>query len=259
MAHLDLQRVSIALGRRDVVRDVSAQVDPGELVVVVGPNGAGKTTLLRAIGGLTPARAGTIRVAGRDPLRTPRREIARDLAYLPQHYELAFPFAVEEVVLLGRYAQQKGLGLAAADDLAAARAAMAACDVAHLASRRFDELSGGEARRVIVAQALCQGARCLLLDEPTAGLDPAHARAIFALIRAQCDAGAGAGAAAIVVTHDLDLALRHGGTMWLIDGGRIAARGAPAEVLAAPATRAAFGVAIHVGELPSGARFAVPA
>jgi iron complex transport system ATP-binding protein len=254
MAYLELHGVSIALGGRDVVRDVDAEAHAGELVVVVGPNGAGKTTLLRAIGGLVDLRAGTIRVLGRDPLRAPRRVIARDLAYLPQHYELAFPFAVEEVVLLGRHARQNGLGLADADDLAAARRAMAACDVAHLATRRFDELSGGEARRVIVAQALCQGARCLLLDEPTAGLDPAHARAIFALIRAQCDAGA----AAIAVTHDLDLALRHGGSMWLVAGGRIAARGAPADVLAGPATRAAFGVAIHVGELPSGARFAVP-
>ena len=247
--------MSVALGRRDVVREVSAQVDAGELVVVVGPNGAGKTTLLRAIAGLVEPRAGTIRVLGRDPLRAPRRDIARDLAYLPQHYELAFPFAVEEVVLLGRHARQTGLGLAGADDLAAAQQAMAACGVAHLASRRFDELSGGEARRVIVAQALCQGARCLLLDEPTAGLDPAHARAIFALIRAQCDAGA----AAIAVTHDLDLALRHGGSMWLVADGAIAARGAPADVLATPATCAAFGVAIHVGELPSGGRFAVPA
>src|SRR6185295_15858494 len=100
---------------------------------------------------------------------------------------------------------QRGLGLASDDDLAAARKAMAACDVEALAQRRFDELSGGEARRVILAQALCQGARCLLLDEPTTGLDPAHARAIFELIRAQCAAGA----AAIAVTHDLALALRH--------------------------------------------------
>jgi iron complex transport system ATP-binding protein len=126
--------------------------------------------------------------------------------------------------------------------------------VAHLADRRFDELSGGEARRVILAQALCQGARCVLLDEPTAGLDPAHARAIFAMLRAQCDAGA----AAVVVTHDLDLALRHGGAMWLVADGRLAARGAPSHVLAAAETRAAFGLEIHVGVLPSGARFAVP-
>jgi iron complex transport system ATP-binding protein len=254
-SHLRLEGVAVALGGRDVVRDVTAEVAPGELVVIVGPNGAGKTTLLRAIAGLLEPRAGTIRVRGHDPMRAPRRVIARELAYLPQHYELAFPFAVEEVVLLGRYARQRGIGLPDDDDLAAAREAMAACDVAQLATRRFDELSGGEARRVIVAQALCQGARCLLLDEPTAGLDPAHARAIFAMLRAQCDAGA----AAIAVTHDLDLALRHGGAMWLVAEGRLAARGAPADVLAAADTRAAFGLPIHVGTLPSGAGFAVPA
>src|SRR6185436_2078637 len=254
VAWLELVDVSVALGKRDVVHGASASVCPGDLVVVVGPNGAGKTTLLRALAGLVPTRTGMARIMGRDAARTPRRVIARELAYLPQQYDLAFPFAVEEVVLLGRYAQQRGLGLASAADLAAASAAMAACDVAELAARRFDELSGGEARRVIVAQALCQGARCLLLDEPTTGLDPSHARAIFALLRAQCDAGT----AAIVVTHDLDLALRYGGTMWLVAAGHLAARGAPADVLGAAATREAFGLPIHVGALPSGAKFAVP-
>jgi len=254
VAWLELVDVSVALGKRDVVHGASASVCPGDLVVVVGPNGAGKTTLLRALAGLVPTRTGMARIMGRDAARTPRRVIARELAYLPQQYDLAFPFAVEEVVLLGRYAQQRGLGLASAADLAAASAAMAACDVAELAARRFDELSGGEARRVIVAQALCQGARCLLLDEPTAGLDPRHARALFQVVRDQCDAGA----AAVVVTHDLDLALRYGGTMWLVAAGRLAARGAPADVLGAAATREAFGLPIHVGALPSGAKFAVP-
>src|SRR5439155_11951226 len=122
---------------------------------------------------------------------------------LPQHVDLAFPYAVEEVVLLGRYAHQRGLGLASAADVAAARSAMRACDVEGLAARRFDELSGGEARRVLIAQAMCQGARILLLDEPTSGLDPAHARAVFAMVRAHAKSGG----AAIVVTHDLDLAL----------------------------------------------------
>jgi iron complex transport system ATP-binding protein len=238
-----------------VIHGASAGVGPGDLVVVVGPNGAGKTTLLRALAGLVPVRAGQVRVMGRDAARAPRRVIARELAYLPQRYDLAFPFAVEEVVLLGRYAHQRGLGLPSAADLEASRAAMAACDVADLAARRFDELSGGEARRVIVAQALCQGARCLLLDEPTAGLDPKHARALFEVVRAQCDAGA----AAVIVTHDLDLALRYGGAMWLVADGRLAARGAPADVLGAAATPEAFGLPIHVGALPSGARFAVPA
>ncbi|MGN6109394.1 MAG: ABC transporter ATP-binding protein [Kofleriaceae bacterium] len=255
MAWLELVDLSVSLGKREVVRGVSAAVDAGEMVVIVGPNGAGKSTLLRSIAGFVPPSAGTVRVMSHDPARVARRMIARDLAYLPQRYELGFPFAVEEVVLLGRYVNQRGLGLASDADLTAARSAMAACDVAHLAERRFDELSGGEARRVIIAQALCQGAKCLLLDEPTAGLDPAHARAVFEMIRAQCDGGM----AAVLVTHDLDLALRYGGALWLISEGRLAARGAPADVLGAPATREAFGLSIHVGALPSGTRFAVPA
>ena len=251
---VQLTEVDVALGGRSVVRGVSANVAQGELVVIVGPNGAGKTTLLRAIAGLVEVAGGTVRCFGHDPMRVARRVLARELAYLPQQYELAFPFLVEEVVLLGRYANQRGLGLPSDADLEAAAAAMKACDVTHLATRRFDELSGGEARRVILAQAVCQGAKCLLFDEPTAGLDPAHARAVFAMLRAQCNAGA----AAIVVTHDLDLALRHGGTMWLIADGHLAARGAPADVLGSAATRAAFDIGIHVGELPSGERFAVP-
>ena len=254
MAWLVLADVRVALGAREVVAGVSAEVGSGELVVIIGPNGAGKTTLLRAIAGLAPLRSGRVTVRGHDPARADRRVIARELAYLPQQYELAFPFLVEEVVLLGRYAGQTGLGLASAVDVAAARGAMAACDVEALASRRFDELSGGEARRVIIAQALCQGAKILLLDEPTAGLDPAHARAVFEMLRTQCEAGA----AAVVVTHDLDLALRYAGTLWLVAGGRLAARGTPADVLASAETREAFGLGIHVGTLPAGTPFAVP-
>jgi iron complex transport system ATP-binding protein len=255
MTWLTLQDVTVALGSADVVRGVTATVSEGELVVVVGPNGAGKTTLLRALAGLLPVSGGHVRVFDRDPAVSARRTIARDLAYLPQQYELAFPYLVEEVVLLGRFSHQVGLGIPADADLTAARTAMTACDVIHLASRRFDELSGGEARRVILAQALCQGARCVLLDEPTVGLDPAHARAVFELMRAQCARAH----AAIVVTHDLDLALRYGDQMWLVADGVLTARGTPADVLAHPATRAAFGVEIHVGALPSGAPFAVPA
>ena len=252
---LQIAQVDIALGGRTVVHGVSASVAQGEMVVIVGPNGAGKTTLLRALAGFLAPSAGTVRVMGHDPARVARRLIARDLAYLPQQYELAFPFLVEEVVLLGRYANQRGLGLPSEADLSAAHAAMKTCDVEALATRRFDELSGGEARRVILAQAICQGAKTLLLDEPTAGLDPAHARAVFEMLSSHCKAGG----AAVVVTHDLNLALRHGGTMWLVADGRLAANGTPADVLASAAAHDAFQLAIHVGELPSGGRFAVPA
>lgn len=254
MPWVRLASADVELASRRVVRGVTAEVGPGDFVTVVGPNGAGKTTLARAIAGLLPLAGGSVRVFGLDPYRAPRREIAKNLAYLQQRVEIAFPYSAIEVVLLGRYARQRGLGFASADDLAAATQAMAACDVAGLAERSFDELSGGEAQRVIVAQAMCQGARCLVLDEPTAGLDPAHARTLFEAIRRHCDGGG----AAIVVTHDLDLALRFGGTMWLVGGGTLAAAGAPRDVLQAAATREVFGVGVHVGELPGGGLFAVP-
>jgi iron complex transport system ATP-binding protein len=250
-----LSDVDVALGDRTVLRAVSAEVSQGQLVVVIGPNGAGKTTLARAVAGLIPVARGDVSCFGADPAHARRRDIARDLAYLPQQYELAFPYAVREVVLLGRFAHQRGLGVPSDADFSAAREAMAACAVAELADRRFDELSGGEARRVLLAQALCQGARCLVLDEPTTGLDPAHARAVLSAVRARCDAGA----AAIVVAHDLDLALRHATAMWLVAGGRLVATGAPGDVLRSDACRTAFGLTIHVGELPGGAAFAVPA
>ena len=107
---LELAQVDVELGARSVLRGVTATVDAGDMVVIVGPNGAGKSTLLRTLAGLVEPVAGSVRAFGHDPARADRRLIARDLAYLPQQYELAFPFIVEEVVLLGRYSRQRGLG-----------------------------------------------------------------------------------------------------------------------------------------------------
>ncbi|MBP6633434.1 MAG: ABC transporter ATP-binding protein [Kofleriaceae bacterium] len=250
-----LDDVTVALGDRVVVDAVRAEVRRGELVVVVGPNGAGKTTLLRALAGLVPRRGGRVLVDGVDPATAPRRALARTLAFLPQRVHMAFGFAVEDVVRMGRTAHRRGPGLDDADDVAAARAAMARVGVEALAGRRFDRLSGGEQRRVLLAQVLCQGARWLLFDEPTAALDPAHARAVFADLRATVDAG---GHGAVVVSHDLNLAARFSTTMWLLDRGRLVARGPAAEVVAAPELAAAFGVELHVGRLDGGAPFVVP-
>jgi iron complex transport system ATP-binding protein len=255
MALVHIDDVVVELGQRRVLSSASARADAGQLVAIIGPNGAGKTTLLRLVAGLLRPLGGAVRCNGFDPARAARVEVARFLAFVPQHYRLAFSFSVEEVVLLGRFATQRGLGLASAADRDAAQAAMQSCEVAALASRRFDELSAGEARRVVIAQALCQGASCILLDEPTAALDPAHARALFTMLRRRCAEGL----LAIVVTHDLDLALRYADQLWLVAEGTIAEQGAPADVLRSPRTERAFGTAFHLGVLPSGQRFAVPA
>ena len=250
---LALADVTFGYDARAVVRGVSLTVARGELVALVGPNGAGKTTVARLAAGLVPPRGGTARIDGRDPATTARREVAQRLAYLPQRYELAFPFTALEVVMMGRYARQRGPGLDSAADEAAARAALARCDVAALAERRFDALSGGERRRVVLAQALCQGAEAIILDEPTAALDPAHA---IAVAQALADERA-RGAAVLIVTHDLDLAARYADRIVAMAAGAVVADAAPAAVLADARVQAAFGVTLHVGALPDGERFVV--
>jgi len=243
---------------RPVLDGVDLVVAAGELVAVVGANGAGKSTLLRLIGGLLAPDSGRVGVAGLDPAAAPRRLLARKLAYLAQSYQLAFPFTVAEVVLMGRYAHRAPglLGLERDDDVAAAAAAMERCEVRDLADRRFHALSGGEQRRVLLAQAFCQQVEALALDEPTASLDPAHAIAVMTALR---EAG-GRGVACLVVTHDLALAARFADRVAILDAGVVTADGAPAEVLGSPAAERAFGVPLHVGTLPDGiTRFVVPA
>jgi iron complex transport system ATP-binding protein len=249
------EHVAFGYGERPVLGDVSLRVARGELVAVLGPNGAGKTTLVRILAGLLAPARGQVRVAGLDPATAPRRQVAQRLAYVPQIYEIAFPFTVAEVVLMGRYPHHAGIELENDTDLAAARAAMQRCDVASLEDRRFDAISGGEQRRTLLAQAFCQGSEVIVLDEPTAALDPAHARAVLAALRGEC---ADRGAAAVVVTHDLNLAARWADRAVVLAGGAVVADGPPLEVLAGPAAAAAFGLALHVGTLPGGEGFVVP-
>jgi iron complex transport system ATP-binding protein len=241
---------------RAVLREVSLQVARAEIVGVVGQSGGGKSTLLRLCAGLLAPTAGQVRVAGVDPRRAPRVELARKVAYLPQEHTLGFPFTVAEVVLMGRYPHRGALSLERDEDLRLADEAMQRCDVAELAGRRFHELSGGERRRALLAQAFCQAAELVLLDEPTASLDPAHALAVMAALEA---ARATRGATVVVVTHDLNLAARFCDRVLLVDGGTIAAQGRPRELFASPAAARAFGVPLFVGELPTGGSFVVPA
>jgi iron complex transport system ATP-binding protein len=258
-----LSGVTFGYGSVPVLDDVTLAIEPGRIACVVGANGAGKTTLLKLMAGLlAPGRGrgrGDVRCFGRDPRATPRRALATRLAYVPQSYSLAFPFTVSEVVLMGRYAHRGPglLGLERDDDVAAAQAAMQRCDILGLADRRFDAISGGEQRRALLAQAFCQRVEVILLDEPTASLDPAHAIALFAALARERDER---GAAAVVVTHDLNLAARFGDRLLLLDGARLVADGPPAEVLASDEAAAAFAVGLHVGRLPgTDTPFVVPA
>jgi iron complex transport system ATP-binding protein len=147
------------------------------------------------------------------------------------------------------------MSLESLQDVERARAAMKRCDIDSLADRRFHQLSGGEKRRTLLAQALCQEAEIVLLDEPTAALDPAHASAFFETLRLECERGL----SAITVTHDLNLAVRFASRLLVLDALRVAADTAPDTLLQSDVLERAFSVPLHKGSLPgSGRRFVVP-
>jgi iron complex transport system ATP-binding protein len=236
-AILQAENVSVRLGGAPVVTEASVALRPGELVTLVGPNGAGKTTLVRALAGLLPAD-GRILLEGR-PLETfTPRERARRIAYLPQGNVFHWPLAVAAVVALGRTPYGDPFSGVSEKDRAAVSRALAATATLPLATRQVTTLSGGEKARVALARALATEAAVLLADEPTVSLDPRHQLVVMGLLR---DA-ARAGGAVLTVVHDLALAARYADRVLVMEKGRLAADGAPAEALSRERIAAIFGV-----------------
>jgi iron complex transport system ATP-binding protein len=216
---------------------VSCAVAGGRLLAVVGPNGSGKTTLVRALSGLVRAERGEVKVDGRPLAAWTRSALAQVLAVVSQGEEVTFPLRVGETVMLGRYAHLGPLASPSGADRAAVSEAMTRCDVAGLADRTIDTLSGGEWQRVRIARALAQQPRVLVLDEPTTSLDVRHEMELFELVRRLVDGGL----AGLVITHHINLAARFADRILLLSGGRVAGEGRPAEVLRQETLRAVFG------------------
>jgi len=228
MTVLELDGIAVRLGRRPVLAGAALDAAPGEVVGLIGPNGAGKTTLLRAAAGLVPIAQGTRTLLGRPLDSWDAVERARTLAYLPQSARATWRIRVTDLVMLGRLPHRAGRwGGPDATDRDAVAAALEACDAAGLADRRVTELSGGETARVLLARVIATRPRVLLADEPTAGLDPAHALDGMALFRRL----AADGIAVVVTLHDLGLAARFCDRLVLLDGGTTVADGPPATVL----------------------------
>ena len=226
MVSIVLDQVGVTLGRRAVVRDVSAEFGPGTLTAIVGPNGAGKSTLARAMLALVPV-TGQIRIDGIDVAAMLRADLARRIAYVPQGQLLHWPLTVERLVGLGRLPHLAPMSRISNADTAAIERAMQRADVLHLRDRIATELSGGERARALYARALAVEAPALIVDEPLASLDPGHQIDVMDLLRAE----AADGALVIAVLHDLTLAARYCDRLLLIDDGRVVACGTPAEVL----------------------------
>ena len=237
MVNLTLDNVTVSLGRRSVVRGISAAFAPGTLTGIVGPNGAGKSTLARAMLALVPA-GGTVTIDGTDVAALSRADLARRIAYLPQGQTLHWPLTVERLVGLGRLPHLAPMSQIGAADRAAIERAMDRADVASMRGRIATELSGGERARALFARALAVEAPALIADEPLASLDPGHQIDVMEMMRAEADAGA----LVIAVLHDLTMAARYCDRLLLVDGGRLDADGRPAEVLTPDSLRRVYGI-----------------
>jgi iron complex transport system ATP-binding protein len=251
---LSFRDVAVRAGERDILHGVDLDVPRGEIVTLAGANGAGKTTLLRAASRVLAPWRGSIHVDGRDVAGLSRRRLAQQMAVVPQDAAVSFPFRVEEVVLMGRSPHLGVFGFEDAADVEKAAAAMETVGISHLAHRSLLELSGGERQLVLVARAIAQEARLLLLDEPTAHLDLRHRVDVLSVV----EGFVAGGGSALVVSHDLTLAARRSHRVALLVDGRILASGPPAEVLTPAALRSAFGVEAEVLHDTTGAPVVVP-
>jgi len=255
MMAVEVQSVSFRYSTGRGVEDVGLQASPGELVGIVGPNSAGKSTLLRLLSKVVSPHRGRILIEGRNIATLSRVALARRVAVLPQDFHVAFPFHVAEVVLMGRFPHATVTPWGALHDSprdwAAAQAALEATGVAHLVSRRIDELSGGERQLVSLARALAQEAPILLLDEPTAHLDLRHQRIILEILLTRHRQGQGT---TILVSHDLNLAAEHCHRLLLLAEGRVVAVGHPEEVITQKHLEPAYGCPVTVERHPVSGR-----
>lgn len=239
-------------GTPEVLQGIGFSLAAGEVLGLIGPNGSGKSSLLKCLAGLRPLTEGRLALQGRPLTSYTRAELARTVAYVPQHTGPTMSLRVLDMVMLGRLphrgrtspAEDQRIGLAAIERLA----------LAPLTLRHFSDLSGGERQRVLMARALAQQGRLLLLDEPTSDLDLRHQLATLQTVRDLADHD---GVGAVIAIHDLALAARFCDRLLMLRGGRLLAVGPSSEVLTPANIEALFDVGARVGT-DAGLTYVIP-
>jgi iron complex transport system ATP-binding protein len=225
-----------------VVRGVSFEAQPGQILALIGPNGAGKSTLLKALVGLL-TYTGTVRLHDLHLAGLPPRERARQVAYVPQRTRLTAPLSVRSVVDLGRFAHRRPWAGPTRADRTAVDRALEEAGVVALADRPFPELSGGEQQRVLLARALASEAKVLLLDEPTSSLDVRHVLGLHGVLQRLADRGC----IVVIVLHDLTEVRQLAHHAVLLHEGKVHTQGPAAEVVSPGPIRAVYGVELIEG------------
>jgi len=240
---IELKNVSLGYDHRAILNDVNLEAVPGKVLGLIGPNGSGKSTLIKGMTRLIKLFSGHILIDGRDIMTYKREQLACLIATVPQNLVLPEAFTAFEVVLMGRTPHLGLLRYEGKRDMAIAWQAMEATETQFFAERRVGELSGGEKQRLVIARALTQQPKVVLLDEPTANLDINYQVEILDLVKGLC---VEQGLTVVIALHDLNLAAQYCDWLVMLNGGRIYTEGVPNDVLTEQNIREVYGAEVRV-------------
>lgn len=242
---LEIEDLRGGYGSGDVVKGITCQADAGEILCVLGPNGCGKTTLFRLLLGMLPATSGEVRLDGEATGGLEPKKRAKLAAYIPQNHATVFSYTVLELVVMGRAPHFSAMGAPGARDRDLAVRALEKLGIAHLADKPYPALSGGQRQLVLIARAICQSAKILIMDEPAANLDYAN-RQLLMDVAAEL---ARKGYCLVMSTHSPDNPFSVGHKVLMMKEGRLAAFGAPEAVITGETLEEVYGIPMDVVSL----------
>ncbi len=240
---LQTQKISFSYDQETVLHSVSMDVAPGEFVGIIGPNGSGKSTLLKLLGAVLIPDLGKLYFKGKNYLDYNRKQLARSITWIPQDHPMVFPFKVSEVVLMGRHPYLSALAFEGDEDIEIARSAMERTQTIQFAQRNFNEISGGEKQRVVIAGAIAQEPELMILDEPTSALDIKYQIQILNILK---QLNEDKNMTVILAMHDLHLASKFCKRLVLLEEGKIFQDGKSEEVLQKEHIEKVYGVKVHL-------------
>ena len=245
---IEVKDLSFSYGYHQVLDEVSFSVQEGELLAVLGPNGVGKTTLFSCMLALQNPQHGMVLLDGKPLQGIPASELAQRIAYVPQSHSPTFNYSVFDMVLMGTTAQVGGFSAPGFNEMETVRHALERVDISHLASRGFLQISGGERQLALIARALAQQAKVMVMDEPTANLDYGNQLRILSRIKELTKEGY----TIIQSTHNPDHALMFADRVLALNNGRVVAHGTPRECVTEKQIEELYGVRVRLRETEEG-------
>ena len=251
-----IENLSFAYDEEDVIKNISLDIDKGEFVGIIGPNGSGKTTLLRLLNKILKGKKGHIYYKGQILDKVEQKQISREVGFIPQETFINFPFTVSEIVMMGRYPYIGMFGFEGKKDIDIVHQCLKITDLTDMGNRLYNDLSGGEKKRVIIARALAQEPESLLLDEPTSALDIKYEIEVYNLIKRL---NQNQKITIIIVTHNINFAILYCSRLILMKDGNIYKMGFPLEIIKPDIIKEVYGIDVKVNyDIDTGAPYLFP-